>query len=781
MPANTGGGTTTSLNNTPQAKDDYFRAAEDGVYTFDVMAGDLGGSAKILWSIDNTSDDGSGDLVAKDVAGVIEYSELGAKIWIEDGKVKYDTSALDWLAASETIVDQFTYAIRLSNGTLSWATVNVTLTGSNDTPVISVGSGDRDAATLAETNLPLTISGRLTVVDADTSDVVDTVVSSVAVVGDTGLLNSAQLMAMFTLTGAQDLAANSGDSGNLTWLFDSGGEAFNFLAIGETLTLTYTIASTDDHGATDTHSIVITITGSNDAPEVSAQVLATVDEDAANPASVNLLANATDPDRTDDVDVASVGYSVTGGSWLPAVAYSVDAESGALTFDPNQFNALGGAESIELTFTYNVIDGNGGLTPATAVITITGSNDAPEVRLVTTDTAAASLAETNAGLVASGLLTVNDPDNSDAIGSSVTAVAASGTTAGLGLTNAQLLAMFAVAPASALAANANDTHNLAWNFDSDSQAFNYLNVGQSLTLTYTVTSSDGNGGSDTHDVTITVTGTGDAAPTDLVFTFTGAPGNSLPNGAFGQITTVDGNGGAGYTYSATGLTATTLSGGAAADFAGDLTVSSTGVISASNLHEDRVYQLTVEASQGGTAFSETFSIITGTNDTETIGGVAANGDDVIFARGDADIILAGSGNDTVFGQAANDQVYGGTGNDTLTGGAGNDRFYFDTALSAALNVDNILDFNATTADTIGLDNAIFAAFGLTTGVLNAANFAANGGGIAGDANDFILYDTATGRLYYDADGNGAGASILFGRIDLVGVSGTVGASDFFLF
>jgi Ca2+-binding RTX toxin-like protein len=37
----------------------------------------------------------------------------------------------------------------------------------------------------------------------------------------------------------------------------------------------------------------------------------------------------------------------------------------------------------------------------------------------------------------------------------------------------------------------------------------------------------------------------------------------------------------------------------------------------------------------------------------------------------------------------------------------------------------------------------------------------NAGGLAVDANDYILYDTATGKLYYDADGIGAIAKIQF--------------------
>src|SRR4051794_27671917 len=138
MATNTSGGTTTSLDNTPQAKDDFFYAGEDQTVFFNVMANDLGGNAKVMWSIDETSADGSSDLIIKDFVGVSEYSEQGARIWItSDGQIAYDTSALDHIPAGVTVTDHFTYAIRMSNGTLSWATVTVTVTGTNDAPVVS--------------------------------------------------------------------------------------------------------------------------------------------------------------------------------------------------------------------------------------------------------------------------------------------------------------------------------------------------------------------------------------------------------------------------------------------------------------------------------------------------------------------------------------------------------------------------------------------------------------------------------------------------------------------
>ncbi|MBW8186748.1 hypothetical protein, partial [Shewanella nanhaiensis] len=45
------------------------------------------------------------------------------------------------------------------------------------------------------------------------------------------------------------------------------------------------------------------------------------------------------------------------------------------TVTPNAYDYLAVGESVELTYTYNVIDSNGGVTPTTATIIIEGRND----------------------------------------------------------------------------------------------------------------------------------------------------------------------------------------------------------------------------------------------------------------------------------------------------------------------------------------------------------------------------------------------------------------------
>jgi len=145
-----------------------------------------------------------------------------------------------------------------------------------------------------------------------------------------------------------------------------------------------------------------------------------------------------------------------------------------------------------------------------------------------------------------------------------------------------------------------------------------------------------------------------------------------------------------------------------------------------------------------------------------------------YANGNGlDNVLAGNaGANTMNARGGNDVIDGGLGADTLTGEAGQDIFRFTTALGGG-NVDTITDFSVAD-DTIQLDHAIFAAAG-AAGVLTAGAFFA--GTAAHDADDRIVYDATTGALFYDADGNGAGAAIQFATI---GTGLAVISSDFVL-
>ncbi|GAB6141273.1 hypothetical protein JCM14076_20020 [Methylosoma difficile] len=124
--------------------------------------------------------------------------------------------------------------------------------------------------------------------------------------------------------------------------------------------------------------------------------------------------------------------------------------------------------------------------------------------------------------------------------------------------------------------------------------------------------------------------------------------------------------------------------------------------------------------------------------------VGNSGNNTLLAGGGADILSGGAGNDVLIGSA---------GNDTLTGGSGADLFRFNTSLTN--NIDTITDFNAVD-DVIELKNTIFTQL-TSLGTLSASHFVV--GPAALDSNDYLIYNSSTGALSYDADGNGANAMV----------------------
>jgi len=536
--------------------------------------------------------------------------------------------------------------------------------------------------------------------------------------------------------------------------------------------LSYSVV--DGHGGSVAASQSFVLAAVNDAPTTSPVTLAAIAEDSGARiiTQAELLGNAVDLEGN---PLTASNLQMTAGGKGTLVANS----DGTWTYTPAS------NDDTSVSFSYTVSDGDK-TAAGSASLDITPVNDAPNIEVRVGDASSVILTETNSGLTSSGKLTVTDADGPDTVSTAISSVVVNGNAGSL--TNTQLIQMLSLAPNSSLPANVGDVNNLTWTFNSGNEAFNFLGAGQTLQLTYNLTSNDGNGGSDTQAVVVTITGTNDAG-TDLTFTYTGQPGNSLPNGAFGQISAVDPDGGGSTTYSMTGLSATVRSTGSAAPatgndgYTGDISISSSGVISASGLNDNRNYQVTFTATQNGNTFSEIFHVITGTNAIENIGGPSTTGDDVIFAQGDSDIILAGSGNDTVFGQAGADQIHGGSGIDVLFGGGGDDAFYFESALNSLTNVDTIKDFDVGGGtDKIALDDAIFSAFTGQT-ALSQGQFVSNANGTAVGTGSQIIYNSSTGALYYDADGAGnAYEAVQFATLTLGkdGFTGTLNASDFFI-
>ena len=163
--------------------------------------------------------------------------------------------------------------------------------------------------------------------------------------------------------------------------------------------------------------------------------------------------------------------------------------------------------------------------------------------------------------------------------------------------------------------------------------------------------------------------------------------------------------------------------------------------------------------------------LTGTNAIDGTGNELAN----VLTGNAADNVLSGmAGLDTLTGGDGNDRLTGGAGADTLTGGNGNDVFVFDS-LTTSADKDTIKDF-VVGQDHLDLSRSAFAAFaGSSAGSLSASAFAL--GTAATGTDQHLIYNSATGALYYDPDGVGGAAQI---QIALFSTHPTLSATDFHL-
>ncbi len=341
-------GNAVSMSKTPQAKDDVAAASEDIALVIDVLANDLGGKAKALYSLDQNN--------PLNVA-TTAHSQFGAAISIVGGKIVYDptgSAQLQALADGQTVVDTFSYAIRLGNGTLSIATVRVTVGGAaepvvNHSPVVAAAIADRFFAEDQAFNFSLPAN---TFADPDHDGLTYT-----ATLADGASLPSwvhfDALSQTFSGTPEQDF---NGD--------------FDIRVTGSDGT-----ASVFD----DFH---LTITPVNDQPvitDVAFDVEHPVFDEQAGTASVNGTASFTDADLTDLHIVSVVPGSATGYVGTFSASVQSDSDDGAtgvvgLNFVVNVSDVQGLPPGPHpQTYTITVNDGHGGT--ASTVVTIPFGDD----------------------------------------------------------------------------------------------------------------------------------------------------------------------------------------------------------------------------------------------------------------------------------------------------------------------------------------------------------------------------------------------------------------------
>ncbi len=71
---------------------------------------------------------------------------------------------------------------------------------------------------------------------------------------------------------------NADAPGSVNWAYDVSRVNLDFLAAGETLSFSYTITATDSQNATASDTVTFTISGSNDAPTITADAADAITE-----------------------------------------------------------------------------------------------------------------------------------------------------------------------------------------------------------------------------------------------------------------------------------------------------------------------------------------------------------------------------------------------------------------------------------------------------------------------------------------------------------------------
>ena len=409
----------------------------------------------------------------------------------------------------------------------------------------------------------------------------------------TGSLSAEQLadVAALELKLVPVPGAGNNNNGFATITYSLPDNAFDFLAAGESVTLTYLVDVHNNFAANDevNHlSYTITINGTNDAPTIAATNAAVAEHSGATDHAGGTI-TFTDVDLTDRPAVTTAfdtfTYKDAHGNDIalnPALQAEIAAVEAALTLKTALTNANNGTvtwsydvadgllgfladgDLLTLTYTATVDDGHGGVVTAPITVTIVGVSDTPFPISERSNESQPNPTGSSAPDTASGTLTFAGVDLGDVqnIGHSLVSVTWSG---GSALPSGLL---------STLDASLTElvTSSVGFKFSAADSTFDFLAQGETLSVIYDVTVTDSHGTTTTRPVTILVTGTNDT-PSITSETQTGtitelsnpSPPNPTGSAAFdsatGAVTFTDVDLNDHHTVSVTGVVASGVTSG----------------------------------------------------------------------------------------------------------------------------------------------------------------------------------------------------------------------------
>jgi VCBS repeat-containing protein len=374
--------------------------------------------ASVLWQTGSAIPEAITAALAEAFSATLANASTGDGTGSLDWAFSLGNPLLDFLREGETLTLTYNVSVTDSSGASDTKPITLTIAGANDVPIVEALAGDRAYQALDEGSGPLRTEGTLTITDRDLTDSVSVSANQVEVVGGSrGGLTDTRLAEFLTLTPAT-LTADPGSRNNLAWSFNSGAEAFDFLAAGEILELRYRVRATDDSGAGNNigdGTVTIQIEGTNDAAVVTLPPVQTVTEAGGSqnaslgvPTATSTL-TATDVDGTANLFLVSAGTS-TYGTWSIAAngTYSYSLNNALPNVD-----ALTQGQSVFDTFTVRTVDG----TEQVVTVNVVGTNDAAVITGTSTGLVVESGGVANAAAgtpTAAGTLSATDVDSSAA-------------------------------------------------------------------------------------------------------------------------------------------------------------------------------------------------------------------------------------------------------------------------------------------------------------------------------------------------------------------------------
>jgi VCBS repeat-containing protein len=292
------------------------------------------------------------------------------------GSVNLAFSAADgvfhFLSQGETL--SLTYAVTITNnqGATSTQPVTFTVTGANDAPTLAADAAVHsfsDLAGGAGSTTPDTASATLTFSDPNLDDThIVSIGAATAVWSGGASVPAAALTALQSALTATLTDSTHTGTGSVSLAFSAADGLFHFLSQGETLRVTYNVTVTDSQGATSTQPVTFTITGTDDAPTITAPAAEQVNENSVLTATAaGLLATASDPNLNNVLTLTSVGGAQNG---------TVSLANGVVIFTPAP-NYFGSA-----SYTYTVTDSHGQSATAVVPVTINPISAPPALALV---------------------------------------------------------------------------------------------------------------------------------------------------------------------------------------------------------------------------------------------------------------------------------------------------------------------------------------------------------------------------------------------------------------